>query len=127
MENIKELIKTNKLYERVIKEILEDSKNYSGTKKERIIARCNDVLHGLSTGVVSSLIYYTDTTEFYNTYYDEIYELIEELESEGLEILECLKRNLKTYQIIMNDEQTKNQIAWLAYEEVTNKLLCAID
>ena len=125
---IKELRNTNKLYERVIDEILEDSKSYGGTTKERIIARCNDILYsGCVTGVVGSMVYYTDTIEFYNKYYDEIYELIEELEAKGLEILECLKRNLETYQIIMNDEQAKNQIAWLAYEEITNKLLCTIE
>lgn len=125
---IKELRNKNKLYKRVIDEILEDSKGYNGTTKERIISRCNDILYGgCVTGVVGSMVYYTDTVEFYNKYYDEIYELIEELEDEGLEVIECLKTNLETYQIIMNDEQAKNQIAWLAYEEITNRLLYSIE
>lgn len=128
MGKIKELRNQNKLYERVIDEILKDCENYSGTKKEKIIARCNDVLNaGCVSGIVSSMIYYSETTKFYNDFYDEIYELIEELENEGIEILEVLKNNLDIAQIVMNDEQAKNQIAWLTYEEITRKLLYIVE
>lgn len=128
MGKIKELRNQNELYKRVIDEILEDCENYSGTKKEKIIARCNDILNaGCVSGVVSSMIYYSDTTKFYDDFYDEIYELIEELEKEGMEILEALKNNLDIAQIVMNDEQAKNQIAWLAYEEITRKLLYIVE
>lgn len=83
MKKIKELRNQNELYKRVIDEILEDCENYSGTKKEKIIARCNDILNaGCVSGIVSSMIYYSDTTKFYDNFYDEIYELIEELEEE---------------------------------------------
>ena len=125
MERIKELKNKNKLYERVIDEILEDSKDYEGTIKERIIKRCNEIVeHGCVSGTVSSLIYYTDTISFYNNYYEEITEIVEELEESGMDILECcLKNNLTTTQIIMNDEQAKNQISWLVYEEIAYELL----
>ena len=73
------------------------------------------------------MIYYSDTTKFYDNFYDEIYELIEELENEGIEILEALKNNLNIAQIVMNDEQAKNQIAWLTYEEITRKLLYIVE
>ena len=54
----------NKMYKYVLRDIFEDAKNYSGNKKERLLARCEDVQHGCSTGIVSSLIYYSDTTAF---------------------------------------------------------------
>lgn len=125
MKRIKELKNKNKLYERVIDEILEDSKDYEGTIKERIIQRCNDIVElGCVSGTVSSLIYYTDTISFYNNYYEEITEIVEELEESGMNILECcLKNNLTTTQIIMNDEQAKTQISWLIYEEIAHELL----
>lgn len=124
IKGLKELRNTNNLYERVINEILEDCKDYTGTLKERIVVRCNEIVeYGCVSGTVASMIYYSDTNKFFNTYYDEIMELIEDLEDDGLEIIECLKRNLTTTQIIMNDEQAKNQIAWLVYEEIANKLL----
>lgn len=125
MGRIKELKNKNKLYERVIDEILEDSKDYEGTIKERIIKRCNEIVkYGCVSGTVSSLIYYTDTISFYNNYYEEITEIVEELEESGMNILECcLKNNLTTTQIIMNDEQAKTQISWLIYEEIAHELL----
>lgn len=125
MGRIKELKNKNKLYERVIDEILEDSKDYEGTIKERIIKRCNEIVeHGCVSGTVSSLIYYTDTISFYNNYYEEITEIVEELEESGMNIFECcLKNNLTTTQIIMNDEQAKTQISWLIYEEIAHELL----
>ena len=129
MGRIKELKNKNKLYERVINEILEDSKDYSGTIKERIIQRCNEIVqYGCVSGMVSSLIYYADTISFYNNYYEEITKIVEELEESGMNILECcLKNNLTTTQIIMNDEQAKNQIAWLAYEEIAYQLLSILE
>ena len=124
MENLKEFRNTNKLYKRVVDEILEDAKSYNGKLKDRIITRCNEIVeHGCVSGTVQSLIYYEDTNNFYNEYYDEIYELIEKLEDEGFEPLEALKQNLTETQIILNDNIAKNQIAWLAYEAITNELL----
>ena len=124
MESLKEFRNTNKLYKKVVDEILEDAENYKGKLKDRIITRCNEIVeHGCISGTVPSLIYYTDTNNFYNEYYDEIYELIEKLEDEGLEPLEVLKQNLTEAQIILNDDIAKNQIAWLVYEEIANELL----
>lgn len=70
----------------------------------------NDVLqHGCVSGMISTLIYYTDTAKFYDEYYSEIEELREELEeSYGTPIV--VKGDLKNF------------YAWLAFEETARKL-----
>lgn len=91
----------NQLQERV-KEIIEESGGKSFAE---------DVLqHGCVSGVVSELIYYVDTHSWFDTYYDEIMELVEELEES---IGEKLQWN----------GDMKNWYAWLSFEEVTRQLL----
>ena len=55
--------------------------------------------------MVSSMIRYSDTHEFYNTHYDEIENIRLELQEEGL------ITNLP-------DEDLKNHLAWLSYEHI---------
>ena len=123
-ERIEELRNKNDLYERVIDEILEDSEEYDEDIKERIIKRCSEIVeHGCSSGIVGSLIYYIDTSEFYDNFEEEIVELILELDEQGLEPFERLKRNIDVLSILLHDELYKNYVSWLVYEEIANKLL----
>ena len=70
----------------------------------------NDLLqHGCISGMVSSLIYYTDTHAFYDKHYAEIEELRAEYEDSTGEPLK-----------INND--LKNYLAWFAYEQVAYQL-----
>lgn len=67
-----------------------------------------DVLnHGCVSGMVSGLIYYSDTKDFYIKYIDDIEVLIEELESNLGEVV----RSKQVYPMY-------NFYAWLAYEEI---------
>ena len=112
----------NKMYKWVLSDIFEDSKNYNGTKKERLLSRCEDVQHGCVTGVVSSLICYKDTSAFFDKFKKEIAELVKELIQEG--IIESLN-SLKDFDLedpFLEDIYNKNLLAWLAYEEINNKL-----
>lgn len=85
--------------------------------KEALEYGCEDIesffsdlcQHGCQSGMISSLIYYTDTHEFFNTYYDEIEELRYEFE-------EMLGEPLKP------NGDLKNWYAWFAFEETANKL-----
>jgi helix-turn-helix protein len=68
-----------------------------------------DVLtHGCVSGVVTELIYYKDTHEWFDTYYDEIMELVEEYE-------EMLGEKLQW------NGDMKNWFAWFSFEETTRK------
>lgn len=70
----------------------------------------SDLLHyGCQSGIISSLIYYSDTHRFYDTHYHEIEQLREELEND-LGISLQPKGDLK------------NWFAWMAFEETARKI-----
>ena len=112
----------NKMYRWILKDIFSDSNNYNGNKKERLLARCEDVQHGCSTGIVSSLIYYRDTTAFFKKFKKEIIEMVNELIQEGvIERLDQLN-GWDNEDPFCEDIYNRNLLAWLAYEEVNNQL-----
>lgn len=59
--------------------------------------------------MVRSLIYYTDTHKFFDEYYEEIQDVLEEQED---------------YWLVFkwNGSDLKNQLAWLAFEEVARNI-----
>lgn len=126
-ELIEEWKDKNPLYERVIGEIIDDSENYDGTKLERIKLRLDDISHGLVTGIVSSLVYYSDTVAFFDEYYDDIYDYIEYLSDAGLEPLEAIKNSETETEILMGTDSVKNRIAWMVYEEIAYEFGNAIE
>jgi hypothetical protein len=68
-----------------------------------------DVLqHGCVSGVVSELIYYTDTHKWFDTHYEDIMELREEWENMGVEV--------------KPDGDLKNWFAWWSFEVVTSEM-----
>lgn len=64
---------------------------------------------GCQSGMISSLIYYADTHRFFDTFYDEIEDLREEVEDEMGAPL-TLQRDLK------------NTLAWFAFEETAFRM-----
>ena len=70
-----------------------------------------DILtHGCVSGMVSGLVYYTDTHKFFDTYYKEIEELRTEYEdSTGIPV------NIQ-------DSDLKNTLAWFAFEQVAYQI-----
>jgi len=65
--------------------------------------------HGCQSGMVSFLIYYTDTNNFFDKYYDEIMELkVEYEENTGL--------------AMTIPYQLKNHLAWFSFEQSAYKL-----
>lgn len=61
--------------------------------------------YGCICWMIKSLIRYTDTHKFFDDYYEEIQEILEELENEWFE--------LKT-----KGNDLKNYLAWLSFEHV---------
>jgi len=121
-KEIAELKNTNRLFRRVLNDIIEDSKEYDGNFRERLEARVKDVSHGCSTGIVGWLIYYKDTTAFFKKYRKEIEELLVELCNEtGSKPWELL-RDFDQDDIFCRDTNNQNLLAWFAYEEVNNRL-----
>ncbi len=62
--------------------------------------------HGCISGMISSLIYYSDTHKFYDTHYEEIEDVRKEL-------------NIT----IDPDNDLKNHLAWMAFEYKANILV----
>jgi hypothetical protein len=70
----------------------------------------NDVMtHGCVSGVVTELITYSQTHEWFDRYYDEIMEMVEEYEEMTGEKLHW-------------DGDLKNWFAWFSFEETTFRL-----
>lgn len=68
--------------------------------------------HGCVSGMVSSLIYYNNTKEFYIKYMEEIEEIIQDIQDNaGYNVLENAKFPLY------------NWLAWLGYEETARKII----
>ena len=118
-EAIDDFKNIDKLHEAVVDSIIDDSESYNGdTEIDKIKARCEDIMnHGLVTGMVSSLVYYSDTVAFYNQYEDELYDLIDNYGPD--EFLDMIKGTVNSTEILLNCDTAKNWIVWRAYEEIT--------
>ena len=125
-EILKDFAGDNKLYKYVVKDILADSENYNGdTLKERIMSRLEDVAHGCSSGTVSGLINYTDTTAFFKKFKKEIIALINETaDAMGYSAGELLSsmNGWDNDDPFVEDVYNKNILAWFAYEETAYML-----
>lgn len=108
------------MHEAIIEEIVDDAENYDGeTKLDRIIARVDDIFNGpINDGGVSSLIYYSDTNDFYKSYEYDIEDMIVYMQDAGLEPLETLKMNCDDGEIIMQTDSSKYWIVCMVYSEV---------
>ena len=60
---------------------------------------------GCVSGMVSSLVWYSQTHAFFDTFYDEIMEMLEDFHNEGIPF-KC------------TGEDLKNRLAWLSFEQV---------
>lgn len=122
-KDIAELKNTNRLFRYVVTDIVNDSTEYSGNFAERLKSRCDDVGHGLSSGIVGSLIYYNDTTAFFKKYRKEIEALLMELCDDTGNAPWELLRDFDKQDIFCRDTNNQNLLAWFAYEEINNRLM----
>jgi hypothetical protein len=126
-EEITELKGTNRLFKRVINDVLNDAKSngYFGNFTEKLKSRINDIQYGgCSSGTVSMMIYYSDTVKFYKTYRNEIEELLKDTMQEiGYKNLnEMFGDKWDSGDMFCMEVNNRNLLAWFAYEEITNKL-----
>ena len=117
----------NPLYQDVVDEIIFDSQELQAyckdTLPECIFARLDDIGRGLVNGAVNRLIYYEDTTAFYQKYKTEINQLLYELlDGTGLSISELFGDNWDNADPLAIETQNQNLLAWFAYEEIASRL-----
>lgn len=100
---------------------MKDLEDYE-TDEEKI-SYLKDVLnYGGVSGCITGLIYYADTTKFYDEYEDEIEDILHEYkENCGFKSRPEAIMNLNGS--AENITQEKNLLVWMAYEEVARVIL----
>lgn len=102
--------------------------------KDYVLDRCDDydnkrlifeevLEHGCQSGIVSNLIYYSDTLKFFDTYRDEIKGLLKDMMYEvGVSSpKELFGDKWDESDVFVDDTQNQNLLAWFAFEETLRK------
>lgn len=113
----------NSMYKWVIDDVMDSIIDYDGdSMDEKLRSRLNEITeHGCQSGTVMSLIYYTDTVKFFDDFYDEIYDMVDNTFGPD-SVLDSLEQRCGKMDIIMGADTVKNYLAWMAYEEVCYEL-----
>jgi hypothetical protein len=132
MERVNEMKETNNLYEAVIEDVLDDvnSNENDVDFQEELETRLSDILeHGCVSGTVGSLVYYADTTKFYEEHKEDINGLLYEMmEETGLySPAELFGDKFDKEDPLCVEQTNQNLLAWFAYEEVSRKLMYEIN
>lgn len=122
--NIKRLRRDsdNKLFRHVCSWVIARWPDYSN--KDYIF---RDVLeHGCVSGMVSELIWYSQTTAFYKRYREEINELLKDcMYSTGLYSMKDLfGKNWDDEDPLIIDTHNQNLLAWFGFEETLRNIGC---
>ncbi|MDD4815522.1 MAG: hypothetical protein PHQ62_00055 [Clostridia bacterium] len=122
LQNIKQLKQNtdNALTKKVCNYVIEKWQDYDD--KSNIFT---DVLkYGCQTGVVSELIYYSDTTKFFKTYREEIASLIYDLMvGTGLYSMKDLfGKKYDEADPLVSDITNQNLLAWFGFEETLRNI-----
>jgi len=104
------------------REVIEDVIS-SVDSVEELKSRLDDILeHGCISGIVGSMIYYSDTIAFFERHKEEINNRLAELiENTGLNLCELFK-NFDNYDPLCLDTYNQNLFAWYGYEDVCANL-----
>lgn len=119
LENLKG---DNKLTNYVIDHYIDESSNY--TSVDELLKSMEDLQeHGCISGMINELMYYDDTSKFFDEYKDEINEIVSDL-TQNLDFsLEGLfGSNFDKNDPLIIDYYNKNLLAWFSFEEVSNKI-----
>lgn len=114
---------TNNKLEKKVASMLKEKVNRGGYDSLRSVIK--DVLYnGLQSGIISDLIYYSDTLKFYKTYKKEILSLLQEMlrETGSRSADQLFGRNWDQDDPMALDTQNQNLLAWFGFEEVTRNL-----
>jgi len=92
-------------------------------KEEGYTSALSDLMeHGCQSGMVSDLIYYTDTTAFYKEHKKEIQALITELSEAVGRPVNGLLRGWDKSDPFANETTNQNLLAWFGFEETARQL-----
>ena len=102
----------NRLSKRVINDLLATKLTTTELKYH-----INDIIqHGCISGVVTELIYYSDTTKFFNCYRKEILDMLQDPDK-NVYFNETCWIDHKKYSV-----SEKNDLCWFAYENIVLRI-----
>ena len=79
--------------------------------------------YGCVSGMITDLIYYDDTNNFYDNYKDDINELLSDLlDGSGLSIQEFFGKNFDNDDPLILNFSNKNLLAWFGFEESSYRI-----
>ena len=113
---LRELKKVNQFNTKLEKRIINDLLN-TGLSTEELKDHIKDIVQcGCISGIVPSLVYYSDTTKFFNHYRKEILAMLQDpdknIYSEYTYLL-----NYKKYSV-----SEKNDLSWFAYDNTVIRI-----
>ena len=113
---LRELKKVNQFNTKLEKRVINDLLN-TGLSTEELKDHIKDIVQcGCISGIVSSLVYYSDTTKFFNYYRKEILSMLQDpdknIYSEYTYLLDQ-----KKYSIL-----EKNNLSWFAYDNTVIRI-----
>lgn len=98
---------------------LEEQADYDSVE----IAISNLLQGGCVSGVVSNLIYYSDTVKFHDEHHDDIWDLLEEQSKEfGYDSVLEFIGTFQGSKNVGSEDQFKNLLSWYAFEETARQL-----
>jgi len=114
------VVTENNLEEAVRQEINRRAPDYEDGAKGFI----DDLMYGgCQSGMVGSLIYYTDTVKFYKKYKAEIKELLKDaMNDSGLSIPELFGDKWDNSDPFCEEDGNQNLLAWFGFEETARHL-----
>lgn len=106
----------NKLEKKVYAWLKSQARDYDD---KSIKSAMNDLMQGgCQSGIVGSLIYYTDTIKFFRRYRVEINALlVEALDNSGCSIFELFGDKWEKEDPLAQEEHNQNLLAWFGFEE----------
>jgi hypothetical protein len=119
-----DIAKEDKLKAAVVRSVKSHAKDY-GSGSDAIKEYIKDVLRaGGQSGIISELIYYSDTTAWFKKYNSEISKLLRySMEEFGYDNpSDLFGSNWDKYDPFANDTQNQNLLAWFSYEETCREI-----
>ena len=114
---LNELKRSEEFNSRVEKRVINDLLN-TGLSTEELKDHIKDIVQcGCISGIVLSLIYYSDTVKFFNCYRKEILSMLQDPDKIVNYFDDTYWLDHKKYSI-----EEKNHLAWFIYEDITCRI-----
>ena len=116
-------------YSKLRNAVITDLLSYS-TDSYDILTYCKDILnHGCQSGVVGSMIYYSDTIKFFKRHKSDIMTLLKGLLQDcGFKSpSELFGKKWDGDDYFIEETQNQNLMAWFGYEETVRFILNELD